>query len=149
MGNWDSEMSNAKEIPKSTLGRNMISGLLGSPCSWEAVREAEKGPSACAFVFLPLSLLSHPLQDPLISCNIPPVRPPWFSFPAHPVLTKLPQKPSHILILFGTGNHRPGADFVQNLEGEGRPNELENPHPFFPPRTPTALSLRPPSPSQD
>lgn len=33
----------SKEIPKSTFGKNMISGLLGSLCSWEAVREAKKG----------------------------------------------------------------------------------------------------------
>lgn len=27
---------------------------------------------------------------------------------------KLPQKPSHILILFGTCNNRPGINFIQN-----------------------------------
>lgn len=39
----------SKEIPKSTFGKNMISGFLGSLCSWEAVREAKKGPLVCTF----------------------------------------------------------------------------------------------------
>lgn len=39
--------SKRKEIPKSTLGKNTISGLLGCLCSWEAVGEAKKRLSFC------------------------------------------------------------------------------------------------------
>lgn len=44
---WGVQQS--KEIPKSTFGKNIISGLLGSLCSWEAVRKAKKGPLVCKF----------------------------------------------------------------------------------------------------
>lgn len=78
---WGIGQSKREEIPKSTLGKSMISGLLGSLCSWEAVREAKKEPSVCisqSFCRCPTFPLtqfwspgcSSP-QNPLVSWNIP------------------------------------------------------------------------------
>lgn len=130
----------------------MSSGLLGSLCSWEAVGEAKKEPSVCAFQsfclcpIFPLTQFwlpgSSTLQDPLVSRNIPYFSP---TCQPYPVLTKLPQKPSHTLILFGTRNNSPGIYFIQNLEGEWRRNELKDIYPLTK-KEPIAPPLLSPSP---
>lgn len=118
MENWDAEMSNAKgDTEIHTWQKYDFRPLRLSVFLRGCEGGKERAVSLYISVFLPLPSLtltlppSKTLSSPVIShTSVLPSQP-------YPVLTKLPQKPSHILILFGTGNNRPGADFIQDLEG--------------------------------
>lgn len=135
--NWDGGMVKQKEeIPKSTLGKNMIWSLR-TYASWgcKKQRKGHQSVHHSPFASFPSSLSPNSdllavaplgLQDPLISGTFRNfVLPHFSSFPFFGAAS-FPRNPSHILILFGTCNNRPGIDFIQNLEGEWRANELKS-----------------------
>lgn len=142
MGNWDAGLREAKGDTKIHIWQKYDFRSLGLPVllgGCEGGKDRAVSPRA-RLPACPTFPSTHPRPLRLPETLRAPSALPHLPSQRHPALTKLPQKPSHVLVLFGTRDNRPGVGFIQDLE-EWRPHALEAPTKRKPRAQPSPCSL--------